>query len=62
MTAQLLIILVGIVLTGLAVFNSLGEKGSSTKLINPKVGIPLGVLGVVMIIYGSYTSDVALYQ
>ena len=58
MSAQLLIILVGIVLTGLAVVSSLGEKGSSTQLINPKVGIPLGVLGVLMIIFGSYTSDV----
>ena len=57
MSAQLLIILVGIVLTGLAVVSSLGEKGSA-KLINPKVGIPLGVLGVLMIIFGSYTSDV----
>ena len=57
MSAQLLIILVGIVLTGLAVVSSLGEKGFA-KLINPKVGIPLGVLGVLMIIFGSYTSDV----
>ena len=58
MSAQLLIILVGIVLIGLSVLSSLGEKGASTKLINPKVGIPLGVLGVLMIIFGSYTSDV----
>ena len=58
MSAQLLIILVGIVLIGLSVLSSLGEKGSSTQLINPKVGIPLGVLGVLMIIFGSYTSDV----
>ena len=58
MSAQLLIILVGIVLIGLAVFSSLYEKGPSTKLINPKVGIPLGALGVLMIIFGSYTSDV----
>ena len=57
MSAQLLIILVGIVLIGLAVFSSLSEKGSST-LINPKVGIPLGALGVLMIIFGSYTSDI----
>ena len=58
MSAQLLIILVGIVLAGLAVVSSLGEKASSPQLINPKVGIPLGVLGVLMIIFGSYTSDV----
>jgi len=58
MSAQLFIILVGIALTGLSVFNSLGDKGSGAKLVHPKVGIPLGVLGVVMIIFGSYTSDV----
>ncbi len=58
MSAQFLIILVGIILTGLAVFSSLGEKGASTQLINPKVGIPLKVLGVLMIIFSSYTSDV----
>ena len=59
MSAQLLIILVGIVLIGVTVLSSLGKKDSGTQLINPKVGIPLGVLGVAMIIYGSYTSDVA---
>lgn len=58
MSAQLLIILVGIVLIGLSVLSSLGKKGSSTQLINPKVGIPLGLLGVLMVIFGSYTSDV----
>ena len=58
MSAQLLIILVGIVLIGLSVFSSLCEKGTGTRLINPKVGIPLGALGVLMIIFGSYTSDV----
>ncbi len=59
MSAQLLIILVGIVLIGVTVLSSLGKKDSGTQLLNPKVGIPLGVLGVAMIIYGSYTSDVA---
>lgn len=59
MSANLLIILVGIVLIGVSVLSSLGKKDSGTQLINPKVGIPLGVLGVLMIIYGSYTSDVA---
>ncbi|NNF35828.1 MAG: hypothetical protein HKN68_17095 [Saprospiraceae bacterium] len=57
MSAKLLIILVGIVLIGIAVLSSLGKKDSN-KLINPKVGIPLGILGVLMIIFGSYTSDV----
>ena len=59
MSAQLLIILVGIVLIGVTVLSTLGKKDPGTQLINPKVGVPLGVLGVLMIIYGSYTSDVA---
>ena len=58
MSAKLLIILVGIVLIGMAVLSSLGKKDTSKKLINPKVGIPLGILGVLMIIFGSYSSDV----
>jgi len=57
MSAKLLIILVGIVLIGIAVLSSLGKKDAS-KLINPKLGVPLGFLGVLMIIFGSYTSDV----
>ena len=57
MSAKLFIIVVGIVLIGMAVLSSLGKKASS-KLINPKLGIPLGILGVLMIIFGSYTSDV----
>ena len=59
MSAQLFIIVVGIVLIGLSVLSSLGKKDSGAQLINPKVGIPLGILGVLMIIYGSYTSDVS---
>ncbi|MEO0551998.1 MAG: hypothetical protein AAF149_02285 [Bacteroidota bacterium] len=56
MSAKLLLILVGIVLIGMAVLSS-GKKDSS-RLINPKIGIPLGILGVLMTIFGSYTSDV----
>lgn len=58
MSAQTIIIIVGIVLIGVTVLSSLGKKDSGTQLINPKVAIPLGVLGVLMVIYGSYTSDV----
>jgi hypothetical protein len=58
MSAQLFIIVVGIILIGVTVLSGLGKKDSGAQLINPKVGIPLGILGVLMIIYGSYTSDV----
>jgi len=59
MSAQLFIIAVGIVLIGVSVLSSLGKKDSGTQPIIPKVGIPLGILGVLMVIYGSYTSDVS---
>jgi len=58
MSAKLLIILVGIILIGIAILSSFGKKDSDKKLIFPKVGIPLGVLGVLMVIFGSYISDV----
>ncbi|MEM7431659.1 MAG: hypothetical protein AAF351_06930 [Pseudomonadota bacterium] len=58
MSAQTIIIIVGIVLIGVTVLSSLGKKESGTQLINPKVAIPLGILGVLMVMYGSYTSDV----
>ncbi len=58
MSAKLLIILVGIILIGLAILSSLGKKDAHHKLINPRVGIPLGILGVLMVIFGSYSSDV----
>ena len=49
----------GIVLIGVTVLSSLGKKDPGTQLINPKVAIPLAILGVLMVIYGSYTSDVS---
>lgn len=58
MSAKLLIIIVGIILIGLAILSSLGKKDAHHKLINPRVGIPLGILGVLMVIFGSYSSDV----
>ncbi|MEM8894567.1 MAG: hypothetical protein AAGC88_08315 [Bacteroidota bacterium] len=58
MSAKLFIILVGVVLILIAVLSALGNKDSS-GLISPKAGIPLGILGVLMIIFGSYTADVS---
>lgn len=57
MSAKLIIILVGIILIGLAVLSSLGKKDAETNFIDPKVGIPLGILGVLLIIFGSYSTD-----
>jgi hypothetical protein len=59
MSAVALTIWVGVILIGLSVLSSLGKKDSASQLISPKVGIPLGVLGVLMVIFGSYASDVS---
>ena len=56
MSAKLIIILVGIVLIAIAILSSLGKKDSATKLISPKLGVPLGIVGVLMVIFGSYSS------
>ncbi|MEL6610907.1 MAG: hypothetical protein AAFQ53_02335 [Bacteroidota bacterium] len=59
MSPKAVIIVVGIVLIGLSVLSSQGRKGAVAQLVSPKVGIPLGVLGVLMVLFGSYTSDIA---
>src|SRR5210317_952633 len=59
MSAKLLIIVLGIVLIFIAIISSLRTKKSKSKFISPKVGVPLGILGVFMVIFGSYFSDVA---
>ena len=59
MSAQTIIIVVGLVLIGVTVLSSLGKKDSGAQLISPKVAIPLGIIGVLMVMYGSYTSNVS---
>ncbi|MCB0475340.1 MAG: hypothetical protein KDC69_06670 [Flavobacteriaceae bacterium] len=58
MSAKSVIILVGIILIVIAILSSLAKSGSGGKLISPKLGIPLGIIGLLMVIFGSYTSDV----
>ncbi len=59
MSAQTIIIVVGIVLIGVTVLSSLGKKDPGSQLISPKVAVPLAILGVLMVIFGSYTSNVS---
>ncbi|MEM6782995.1 MAG: hypothetical protein AAF624_04590 [Bacteroidota bacterium] len=59
MSTKALIIIVGIILIGLAILSSQANKNSESQLIDSRVGIPLGILGVLMIIFSSYTSDIA---
>jgi hypothetical protein len=54
MSAELIIILVGAVFLILAVLDII-IKGASSSLINIKLRIPMGVIGVLLIIYGGYS-------
>ncbi len=55
MSAELIIILVGAILLLLAFGDSIKIKGKPLGLINPKLKVPLGIIGVLLIIYGGYS-------
>jgi hypothetical protein len=54
MSSELIIILVGAVFLLLAILDSI-IKVSSSGLINIKLRIPMGIIGVLLIIYGGYS-------
>jgi hypothetical protein len=51
MSVELIITLLGAFLVGISLF------GLIKKAINTKVGVVVGIIGVVMVFYGSYSSD-----
>jgi len=51
MSVELVITLLGAFLVGISLF------GLLKKVINTKVGVVIGIIGVVMVFYGSYSSD-----
>ena len=55
MSANIIIILVGVVLILLAIGDSIKIQGRSLGLINAKLRVPLGVIGILLIIYGGYS-------
>ena len=55
MSAETIIIIVGAVFILLAIGDSIISSDSSRHLINPKLRIPLGVIGLLLIIYGGYS-------
>jgi len=62
MSAELVIIIVGIVLMLIAIGDSIKIKASSLSLINIKVRILLGILGLLMLIFGGYSYGVVTPQ
>ena len=61
MSAKIVILTIGIIFTLIALLGS--KKGSSGKgILNSKLAIPLGILGILMMIYGSYSSDLVNFN
>lgn len=56
MSAKLIMILIGFVLVGIALIGLLKNAMKS------KVGIPIIILGVIMVIFGSYSSQMVMYN
>jgi len=61
MSTKLIILIVGLILTVLALIGSI-KMGAGKRLIKTKVGLPLGILGLLMMIFGSYSSDLVNYN
>lgn len=55
MSAELIIIIIGIVLFLLGISDTFRSNESSSSIINAKLRIPLGVIGVLLIIYGGFS-------
>jgi len=55
MSTEIVLLIVGAVLLLIAIGDSIKIKGSSVGLVNIKLKILLGVMGVLMIIYGGYS-------
>ncbi|WP_111685146.1 hypothetical protein [Winogradskyella tangerina] len=56
MSTKIIIVLVGLILTLSSVFGS--RKGSSGKrFLNTKLAVAFGIIGVLMMMYGSYSSE-----
>lgn len=51
----MVIIIIGVVFFLLAIGDSIKAKDSSRGLVNTKLRIPLGIIGILLIIYGGYS-------
>jgi len=61
MSIKIVIISIGILLIVIALLGSIKGK-SGRGFLNNKIGLPVGIIGVLMMIYGSYSSDLVNYN
>ena len=55
MSAEVIIIIVGALLILLSISHNIKIKDAPLKLISPKLRVPLGIIGVLLFIYGGFT-------
>ena len=56
MSTKIVIVLIGVLLTLVAILGSKKQK-SGARIINIKLSVSFGIMGVLMMIFGSYSSD-----
>ncbi len=56
MSTKIIIIIIGLILTLIAVFG-IRKRDSGKSFLSGKLAIPMGILGVLMMMYGSYSSN-----
>ncbi|NNK17906.1 MAG: hypothetical protein HKP49_02035, partial [Maribacter sp.] len=61
MSTKIVIILIGVLLTLIAILGGKQRK-SGRSFLNTKVAIPLGIIGILLMIYGSYSSGLVNYN
>ncbi len=61
MSTKIVILVIGAVLTVIAILGS-SKGGSGKKLLNSTIAVLFGVTGLLMMIFGSYSSDLVNYN
>jgi hypothetical protein len=61
MSTEMVIVVIGGFLTLIAILGN-KKRSSGESLISTKLGIPLGIIGVLMMIFGSYSSGLVNYN
>jgi len=62
MSSEVIIIIIGFVLILIAILDSIRIKDSSLGIINTKLRVPLGIIGILLIFYGSYSYESVTLQ
>ncbi|MEX0289733.1 MAG: hypothetical protein AB3N14_11540 [Flavobacteriaceae bacterium] len=61
MSTKIIIIIIGVLLLLIAIIGNL-KTSSGNRLLNTKLVISFGIIGVLMMIYGSYSSELVNYN